>query len=101
MKRWELQKTVELEFAVGTEHYQRFRLEAFKSADADGRYQVRLFDYDLFRITPTFSEHPEGGADHELQFTSYLLVDGDEYQAASADEALQIAIDQMHSRGFV
>ena len=33
---------------------------------------------------------PKGGAYHEIQFTSYLL-DGDEYQAASADEALEIA----------
>lgn len=84
---------------MASEHYQRFRLEVLKSADEEGRYKIRLFDYDLFRVTPTFSEHPGGGADHEIQFTSYLLC-GDGYQAASADEALQIAIDQLLKQGF-
>ncbi|RWE05208.1 MAG: hypothetical protein E5V92_30685 [Mesorhizobium sp.] len=101
MKRWNLEKTIELEFAIASEHYQRFRLEALKSADEEGRYKIRLFDYDLFRVTPTFSEHPEGGSDHEIQFASNLLVDGDEYQAASADEALQIAIDRMRKQLLV
>jgi hypothetical protein len=99
MKIWELEKTIELEFIIESATY-RFRLEAQKLVGEEDRYRVRLFEYDLFRITPTFDDHPEGGADHEIQVAN-LLIDGQEYVSKSADEALHIAIKRLHEQGFV
>jgi hypothetical protein len=98
MKLWELEKTIELEFFVDPEVY-RFRLEAQKLVGEADKYRIRLFEYGLFRIAPTFDEHPEGGADRELQVAN-LLIDGQEYSARSADEALQIAINRLREQGF-
>ncbi|TIT74395.1 MAG: hypothetical protein E5W57_25910 [Mesorhizobium sp.] len=99
-KLWELEKTVEVEFTVETAIY-RFRLEAQKSGQEQGKYRIRLFEYDLFRIRPTFGGYPEDGADHEIQFAANLSIDGQEYRAASADDALQMAIDRLRKQLFV
>jgi len=98
MRIWELEKTIEVEFAMEPETY-RFRLEAQRPVGVQDRFRIRLFEYHLFRITPTFDAHPEGGADHELQ-VSNSLIDGQEYAAKSADEALQMAIQRLRQQGF-
>ncbi|TIW98184.1 MAG: hypothetical protein E5V59_08775 [Mesorhizobium sp.] len=99
MKIWNLEKSIELEFFVKSTKY-LFRLEALKLSGEENKYRVRMFEYDLFRITPSFDEHIEGGADHLIP-VSNLLIDGQEYHAESADEALQIAIKRLHVQGFV
>lgn len=99
-KLWELEKTVEVEFTVETAIY-RFRLEAQKPAHEQGKYRIRLFEYDVFGIKPTFGDYPEDGADHEIQFAANLSIDRKEYEAASADEALQMAIGDLRKQLFV
>ena len=96
MKIWMLAKTVEVQFDTGVDS---FRIEAYRAENSSNKFRIRLFQYGLFRIHPTFDDYPEGGADHSFQ-TASSLFDGEELECGSADEALRIAVQRLKAQGF-
>ena len=98
MRLWTLEKTTEVQFE-GTPEGVTFRIEAYGAADNPGSYRIRLMRYEGFRLTPSFGDYPEGGADHDMA-VSDLLFDGQEVSAGSSDEAIDIVLQRLKDQGF-
>jgi hypothetical protein len=96
MRVWTLEKTIEVQFDTGADS---FRIEAYGAENSSNKFRIRLFQYGLFRLHPTFDDYPEGGADHSFQTASFLC-DGEELECGSANEALQIAVQGLKMQGF-
>jgi hypothetical protein len=96
VRLWTLEKTTEVQFGVAGV---TFRIEAFRAADDPRIYRIRLMRYESFRVTPSFGDYPEGGADHEVPVADPLF-DGQEVSADSPDAATQIVLQRLEEQGF-
>lgn len=96
-KLWFLRETYEFSFS-STEQSFTFRVEVF-SGSKPKVFKIGLFRYESLRVTPSFGEYPEGGADYEILVKDPFL-DGTEVSFDQIEEVRSWISEKFHSQGF-
>ncbi|MGQ2906050.1 MAG: hypothetical protein ACT6RL_19850 [Neoaquamicrobium sediminum] len=97
MNYWILEKTIYADFNAEDDPV-HFRIEALRARDMK-RYKVKLYRLELFRVTPTFGDFPEGGADHSFYVSSEFFED-EELYCDDAAGAFEIVLSRLRDMGF-
>lgn len=97
MKIWHTEKLIDIESSIETDG-SNFRLEIQRLSGEFEKYRVRLFRFELFRVTPTFGDYPNGGADHGFYITDPFL-DGQEFYGNSVDDVVSTVVSRLRDQG--
>lgn len=97
MNYWILEKTIYADFNTEDDPV-HFRIEALRSRDKK-RYKVKLYRLELFRVTPTFGEFPQGGADHSFYVSDDFFGD-EEFYCEDGVDVLEIVLARLRNQGF-
>ena len=60
---YELIKTLELDIRLGDDSY-TFRIELFVDTEHENRFRCRVWEFEMFRLVPTFPQNEQGEPVH-------------------------------------
>ena len=87
MKIWHTEKLIDIESSIETDG-SNFRLEIQRLSG----------EFEKFRVTPTFGDYPNGGADHGFYITDPFL-DGQEFYGNSVDDVVSTVVSRLRDQG--